>query len=80
MSDKDISEVFEDMVNQMTGARFVDVTSLELTAINLIKARCGTSDYEANGCHLDDIIIGFLKASGYNDLAEEINDTSCWRA
>ena len=52
----------------------------EQEAIDLIKERCRSDDYEMNGCNLDDIILNFLSDMGLMELCEAIDSVKCWRA
>jgi len=53
----------------------------EQDAIEQIKSQCNnSSDYEANGCNLDNIIKKFLMSQGFKELANEMDNVECWRA
>lgn len=49
-------------------------------ALAAIEERCRSGDLEGNGSQLDKIIGEFLRAHGYDRLADAADNVECWRA
>jgi len=46
----------------------------------LIRERCSSGDYEANGCELDNIMLKLLHELKMPETIEAFNAVDCWRA